>query len=208
MHARYVEQLGASYNADTSFDRTRYYQTVPSHALARVLFLEADRMASLIVDEANMKSERDVVKEEYRQRVANTPYGNLLTDVLAQVFPEGHPYAHPTIGSIPDLDAAISQIEAALKAKATAPAQPGKTDPPAPAVKARCIIKPADIVNKSYLETPGDVEAFIKDLRPPAKIYAIEGGDHSFKAPKKLGLPQEQVYEAAMDEIVRWAAKI
>jgi zinc protease len=106
MHGRYVEQVGASYNADTSFDRTRYYETVPSNALERVLFLEADRMASLIVDEANMKSERDVVKEEYRLRVANSPYGNLLTDVLAQVFPEGHPYAHPTIGSIPDLDAA------------------------------------------------------------------------------------------------------
>jgi hypothetical protein len=61
------------------------------------------------------------------------------------------------------LDAAISQIEAALKVKA--PAQPGKTEPPAPVVKARCVIKPAEIVNKSYLETPDDVEAFIKDLR-------------------------------------------
>ncbi|MBM3946884.1 MAG: hypothetical protein FJ315_05735 [SAR202 cluster bacterium] len=61
------------------------------------------------------------------------------------------------------LDAAINRIEAALKAKA--PAQPGKTEPPAPVVKARCVIKPAEIVNKSYLETPDDVEAFIKALR-------------------------------------------
>ena len=61
------------------------------------------------------------------------------------------------------LDAAISRIEAALKAKA--PAQPGKTEPPAPVVKARCVIKPAEIVNKSYLETTEDVEAFIKELR-------------------------------------------
>lgn len=106
MHGRYVEQVGAAYNADTSFDRTRYFQTVPSNALERVLFLEADRMASLNVDEANMKSERDVVKEEYRLRVANSPYGNLIADVLTQVFPTGHPYDHPTIGSIPDLDAA------------------------------------------------------------------------------------------------------
>jgi zinc protease len=105
-HGRIVEQIGASYNAETSFDRTRYSETVPSNALERILFLEADRMASLIVDEANLKSERDVVKEEYRLRVANSPYGSLLTDVLGQVFPEGHPYSHPTIGSIPDLEAA------------------------------------------------------------------------------------------------------
>jgi Predicted Zn-dependent peptidases len=112
-HSRYVEQLGASYNADTSFDRTRYYETVPSNALERILFLEADRMASLRVDEANLKSERDVVKEEYRLRVANSPYGSLLTNVLAQVFPEGDPYAHPTIGSIPDLDAAqLAEVQA------------------------------------------------------------------------------------------------
>lgn len=63
------------------------------------------------------------------------------------------------------LDAAISRIEAALKAKAPAPVQPGKTEPPPPEVKSRCIIKPAEIVHKSYLETPEDVEAFIKDLR-------------------------------------------
>ncbi len=61
---------------------------------------------------------------------------------------------------------------------------------------------------RDALGTPDEIHPFIKDLRPPAKIYAIEGGDHSFKAPKKLGLPQEEVYEAAMDEIVRWTAKI
>ena len=60
---------------------------------------------------------------------------------------------------------AISRIEAALKAKAPAPTQPGKTESPAPVVKARCVIKPAEIVNKTYLETPEDVEAFIKELR-------------------------------------------
>jgi predicted alpha/beta-hydrolase family hydrolase len=61
---------------------------------------------------------------------------------------------------------------------------------------------------RDALGTPEEIHPFIKDLRPPAKIYAIEGGDHSFKAPKKMGLPQEEVYEAAMDEIARWAAKI
>jgi predicted alpha/beta-hydrolase family hydrolase len=61
---------------------------------------------------------------------------------------------------------------------------------------------------RDALGTPEEIQPFVKDLRPPAKIYAIEGGDHSFKASKKFGLPQEQVYENAMDEIVRWAATI
>jgi predicted alpha/beta-hydrolase family hydrolase len=61
---------------------------------------------------------------------------------------------------------------------------------------------------RDALGTPDEIQPFVRDLRPPAKIYAVEGGDHSFKAPKKSGLPQEEVYEAAMDEIVRWAATI
>ncbi len=105
-HARYVEQIGGAYNAATSFDQTFYYETVPVNALGRVLFLEADRMATLIVDEPNLKSERDVVKEEYRSRVANSPYGELIKNVLSLAYPVGHPYDHPPIGSIPDLDAA------------------------------------------------------------------------------------------------------
>ena len=61
---------------------------------------------------------------------------------------------------------------------------------------------------RDALGTPEEIQPFIKNLRPAAKIYTIEGGDHSFKAPKKFGLPQEQIFENAMDEIVRWAATI
>jgi uncharacterized protein len=61
---------------------------------------------------------------------------------------------------------------------------------------------------RDALGTPEEIQPFVKDLRPPAKIYAIEGGDHSFKAPKKFGMDQPQVYEAAMDEIARWAVTI
>ena len=61
---------------------------------------------------------------------------------------------------------------------------------------------------RDALGTPEEIQPFIKNLRPPAKIYAIEGGDHSFKAPKKFGMDQPQVYEAAMDEIARWTATI
>ena len=61
---------------------------------------------------------------------------------------------------------------------------------------------------RDALGTPEEIQPFVKSLRPPAKIYAIEGGDHSFKAPKKFGLPQEEIYENAMNEIVSWAATI
>jgi predicted alpha/beta-hydrolase family hydrolase len=61
---------------------------------------------------------------------------------------------------------------------------------------------------RDALGTPEEIQPFVKNLRPPAKIYAIEGGDHSFKAPKKFGMDQPQIYEAAMDEIVRWAETI
>lgn len=112
-HARYVEQIGGDYNANTYFDRTLYYETVPSNALDRILWLEADRMASLQVDEKNLKSERDVVKEEHRVNVENAPYGKLLEDVQALVFPKAHPYAHTTIGIMADLDrAALNDVRA------------------------------------------------------------------------------------------------
>jgi len=61
---------------------------------------------------------------------------------------------------------------------------------------------------RDALGTPEEIEPFVKDLRPAAKIHTIEGGDHSFKAPKKFGVPQEQIYEMAMNEIVSWAENI
>jgi hypothetical protein len=61
---------------------------------------------------------------------------------------------------------------------------------------------------RDALGTPEEIQPFVKNLRPPAQIYAIEGGDHSFKAPKKFGMDQPQIYDAAMDEIARWTATI
>ena len=105
-HARIIERLGGYNNADTYFDRTRYVNTVASNALDRLLWLEADRMAALNVDEPNLRSERDVVKEEHRMDVENQPYGDLFEKVQALVFPKSHPYAHTTIGIMSDLDSA------------------------------------------------------------------------------------------------------
>lgn len=99
---------GAHLNATTWFDRTNYFEVVPTGALELALWLEADRHGRLLpaVTQENLDNQRDVVKEEKRQRYDNQPYGNALLDLYAAAFPEGHPYHHPTIGSMEDLDAA------------------------------------------------------------------------------------------------------
>ena len=107
-HFQALMGVGGRLNATTWFDRTTYFETIPSGALELALWLEADRHANLLaaVTQENLDNQRDVVKEEKRQRYDNQPYGQALTRVYATVFPEGHPYHHPTIGSMEDLDAA------------------------------------------------------------------------------------------------------
>jgi zinc protease len=104
-HKNFIASIGGRYNATTDFDRTLYYETFPSNYLERILWMEADRMRSLDVSEANFHSERDVVKEERRLRIDNPPYGRLFEVVLDNTFTT-HPYKILPIGSIADLDAA------------------------------------------------------------------------------------------------------
>ena len=103
---RLTEDVGGFNNASTYDDFTNYYEVVPANHLERVLWAEADRMGSLVVDQAIFDSERDVVKEEYRQRILASPYGKLFGLYLAQANFAVHPYGRPGIGSIEDLDAA------------------------------------------------------------------------------------------------------
>jgi zinc protease len=102
-HSRIIEAAGGFDNASTYDDYTNFFETFPSNYLERVLWLEADRMGSLNVDETNFKSEREVVKEERRVRVDNQPYGLLEEDLRAAAFTV-HGYHHTAIGSIADLD--------------------------------------------------------------------------------------------------------
>ena len=104
-HMRLVREAGGVVNAYTSFDQTVYWQTVPSNNLERVIWLEADRMASLVVNEENFKKEREVVKEERRLRFENPPYG-LLAEVLIDATFQVYPYKHMPIGSMEDLNKA------------------------------------------------------------------------------------------------------
>jgi zinc protease len=104
-HSRIIEAVGGFDNAETGDDTTNFFETFPSNYLERVLWLEADRMGSLNVDEANFKSEREVVKEERRVRVENEPYGYLQEDLRAAAFTV-HGYHHTPIGSMDDLNKA------------------------------------------------------------------------------------------------------
>jgi predicted Zn-dependent peptidase len=99
---------GGRLNATTWFDRTNYFETVPRGAYELALWMEADRHGHLLdaVTQENLDNQRDVVKEEKRQRYDNVPYGHALIETYAAVFPPDHPYHHPTIGSMEDLDAA------------------------------------------------------------------------------------------------------
>jgi zinc protease len=105
MMDRLTEDVGGFNNAFTADDETVYYEVVPSNYLETLLWAEADRLAGLNVDDVNFKSERDVVKEEYRQSVLAPPYGR-FDYLLQQRSFVAHPYKRPTIGSIEDLDAA------------------------------------------------------------------------------------------------------
>jgi zinc protease len=102
---RLTEDVGGWNNATTYDDSTPYYEVVPSNYLETLLWAEAERMGSLNVDETNFKSERDVVKEEYRSSVLTPPYGRLFYAIVRNSF-EKHPYRRPGIGSLEDLDAA------------------------------------------------------------------------------------------------------
>ena len=103
---RLTEDVGGLNNASTNDDYTNYYEVVPANHLERLIWAEGERMGTLVIDEANFKSERDVVKEELRQRVLASPYGRLFALYLPQATYAEHPYHRPGIGSIEELDAA------------------------------------------------------------------------------------------------------
>jgi zinc protease len=99
-----TENVGGQNNAYTADDVTVYHETVPSNYLHPILWAEAERMSSLALNDANFASERDVVKEEYRQRVQANPYGEFYLDIEKKSFAV-HPYKRPGIGNIDELDA-------------------------------------------------------------------------------------------------------
>jgi zinc protease len=104
-HTSMISSVGGQSNAFTTDDETVFWETAPAQYLPLMLWLEADRMATLRIDKDTFTNERDVVKEERRMRVDNQPYGRLNEIIYDQAFTV-HPYKHATIGSMADLEAA------------------------------------------------------------------------------------------------------
>ncbi|MEO6216155.1 MAG: pitrilysin family protein [Sphingomonas sp.] len=103
---RLTEDVGGYNNASTNDDYTNYFEVIPANHLQRLLFAEADRMASLVVEPKSFASERDVVKEELRLRTLAQPYGKLFSVYFPAISYSRHPYARSTIGSIDNLESA------------------------------------------------------------------------------------------------------
>jgi len=109
MHDRFLEGAGASdINGTTDFDRTNYFETLPSNQLELALWLESDRMGYLLgkLDAERLANQRDVVRNERRQSVENTPYGLVEETLYHQLFPKTHPYFADVMGSHQDIEAA------------------------------------------------------------------------------------------------------
>ena len=106
VHDKIVEGRGGKLNASTSEDWTRYWEMMPAGELGVTLGLEADRMRALKIDEEAFENQRKVVEEEYRMRVANAPYVPGFFRLMELAYEGYHPYAHPAIGSMKELDAA------------------------------------------------------------------------------------------------------
>ncbi len=107
-HFRFIQDAGGTLNGTTWFDRTNYFETVPANELDLALWLESDRMGFFKpgITQEKLDNQREVVKNERRQSYENRPYGLALETVFAEAYDEGHPYRHPTIGYMADIDAA------------------------------------------------------------------------------------------------------
>ncbi len=108
-HIRYMEAAGASdLNGTTDFDRTNYFETLPSNQLELALWLESDRMGYLPdkLDQASLTNQQDVVRNERRQSIENSPYGIVEEGMFHLLFPKGHPYYADVMGSHADIQSA------------------------------------------------------------------------------------------------------
>ncbi|MDX1396115.1 MAG: pitrilysin family protein [Gemmatimonadota bacterium] len=107
-HFKFIQDAGGTLNGTTWFDRTNYFETLPSNDLDLALWLESDRMGFFKpgITSEKLENQREVVKNERRQSYENRPYGLAFETVLDEAYAEGHPYRHPTIGYMEDIDAA------------------------------------------------------------------------------------------------------
>ncbi len=200
-HIGLVQAAGGTFNGTTHFDRTNYFETLPSHQLELGLWLEADRLATLLdaLSQENLDNQREVVKNEKRSSYDNQPYGSWQEKIFAHLYPPGHPYHHPTIGSMADLEAASLDDVRAFFRTWYAPNNAvlsivGDVDP----AQARAWVEryfgsipanpalPAFTVDPLPLTLGGEVREVVPDRVPLPRIYvahrAPELADHRLYA--------------------------
>lgn len=105
MHFKIIQEAGGTLNASTSFDRTNYFEKVPSNFIEHALWLESDRLGFLLdsLDDEKLQNQKDVVANERLERYDNQPYGKAFEILLKNLFRDGHPYSTPTIGWMEDI---------------------------------------------------------------------------------------------------------
>ena len=106
MHFRYIQEAGGTLNASTSFDRTNYFEKLPSNELELPLWLESDRMGFFIeaLDQIKLDNQKSVVLNERLERYDNQPYGLAWEKLISNLYPANHPYSWPTIGFYNDIE--------------------------------------------------------------------------------------------------------
>jgi zinc protease len=106
MHFRYIQEAGGSLNASTSFDRTNYFEKLPSNDLELALWLESDRMGFFLeaLDQIKLDNQKSVVLNERLERYDNQPYGLAWEKLISNLYSDGHPYSWPTIGFYNDIE--------------------------------------------------------------------------------------------------------
>jgi zinc protease len=106
MHFKYIQEAGGTLNASTSFDRTNYFEKLPSNDLELALWLESDRMGFFLeaLDQVKLDNQKSVVLNERLERYDNQPYGLAWEKLISNLYPENHPYNWPTIGYYKDIE--------------------------------------------------------------------------------------------------------
>jgi len=116
-HFKYIQEAGGTLNGSTNFDRTNYYEKIPSNYLELALWLESDRMGLLLpaLTEEKLNNQLDVVKNERLERYENQPYGLAWEILISNLYPKDHPYSWPTIGFMPDISYTLEEVKSFFK---------------------------------------------------------------------------------------------
>jgi zinc protease len=186
-----MERAGANIsqggiNGTTNFDRTNYFETVPSGSLELVLWAESDRMGYLLdaVNQENFDNQRDVVKNERRQSMDNVPYGTAIEVVFQNLFPKGHPYSWHIIGSMTDLENATLEDVHAFFRRFYVPNN--------------CVLTVAGDVEAE--ETKRLIERYFAPLKPGPPLSRPKRHEIDLSTDRRITVrdrvPQERLYQA------------